>query len=151
MSPETVPVPERLARAFAPPEGGVPGLVEQLLRACAGADICFERTGTRCVCRWTEGGVVREQPVPVPPQAFRTLLARIAERCNEHRPGSVSPYGGDGTLVVGGHEVAVSFVNTAAAQKLELRTAAPGTEADGPARAGSPLLDAPSDLSPTGT
>lgn len=140
MSQEAVSVDDRLPRAFAPPVGGVPGLVEQLLRACAGADVTFERVGNRCVCRWTEGDSEQERPIPVPTQAFRSLLAQIAARCNEHLPGSVSPYGGTGQLLVGEDEIAVSFVNTTEAQKLELKTGAQKPPAERAARAEPPVL-----------
>lgn len=140
MSQEADSVPDRLVRAFAPPTGGVPGLVEQLLRACAGANVAFERVGNRCVCRWTESDTEHERPIPVPPQAFRSLLAQIAARCNEHLPESVSPYGGAGKLLVGGDEVAVSFVNTAESQKLELTSGPQGTSAERAARVEPPVL-----------
>jgi hypothetical protein len=114
-------VSDRLQRAFTPTQRGVVGLTEQLLGACVGGDVEFERVGDRCVYRWTEGGDTREAPVPFSPAAFRTILARVAALCNARSPGSVSPYGGEGELVVGAAEVFVKFINTAHAQKLEVK------------------------------
>ncbi len=113
---------DRLQRAFRPTQRGVVGLTEQLLGACVGGDVEFERVGDRCVYRWTEGGHTQEAPVPFSPAAFRTILARVATLCNERSPGSVSPYGGEGKLVVGTAEAFVKFVNTAHAQKLEVKS-----------------------------
>jgi hypothetical protein len=115
-------VHDRLQRAFRPTQRGVVGLTEQLLEACIGGDVEFERVGDRCVSRWTEGGATQETPLPLPPAAFRTILARVATLFNERSPGSVSPYGGQGELVVGAAEVFVKFINTAQAQKLEVKS-----------------------------
>ncbi len=120
ISSETIQ--ERLQRAFRPTRRGVVGLTEQLLGACVGGEAEFERVGDRCVSRWTEGGDTQEAPVPLAPAAFRTILARVATLCNERSPGSVSPYGGEGELVVGAAKVFVKFVNTAQAQKLEVKS-----------------------------
>ncbi len=111
----------RLQRAFRPTEHGVVGLTEQLLEACVGDSVEFERVGERCVYRWSESGETQEAPVPIPPAAFRTILARVATMCNERSPGSVSPYGGEGELSVGAFEVFVRFINTTQAQKLEVK------------------------------
>lgn len=113
-----------LRRAFAPTQHGVVGLTEQLLEACIGSDVAFERVGDRCVCRWTARGETQEATVPLPPAAFRTILARIAVLCNERSPNSVSPYGGEGQLAIKDHPsaaVQVAFVNTSTIQRLELK------------------------------
>ncbi len=63
--------------------------------------------------------------MPLPPAAFRTILARIAALCNERRPNSVTPYGGEGLLAVKGHPatvIQVAFVNTPDKQQLELKS-----------------------------
>jgi len=117
-------VEDRLRRAFVPTRHGVVGLTDQLLAACAGADLAFERVGDRCVCRWTFGDDAQEVAVPIPPAAFRTVLARIAALCNERDPNSVTPYRGEGLLPVPGDPAAllrVSFVNTQEKQQLELK------------------------------
>lgn len=115
-------VHERMQRAFRPTQRGVVGLTEQLLEACVGGHVEFERVGDRCVSRWTEGGDTQEVPAPVSAAAFRTILAHVAALCNERSPRSVSPYGGDGELVIGSSEVSVRFTNTVQEQKLEVKS-----------------------------
>jgi hypothetical protein len=141
---------DRLQRAFRPTQRGVVGLTEQLLAACIGGDVEFERVGSRCVYRWTEGGHTEEAPVPFSPAVFRTILACVATLCNERSPGSVSPYGGEGKLVVGTAEAFVKFVNTAHAQKLEVKGAANSNPVPQPepANEGASIADPkPSNLS----
>jgi hypothetical protein len=116
-----------LERVFTPTRRGVVGLVEQLLTARPGDDVEFVRVGDRCVCRWAEGGATHEAPVPLQPAAFRTILARVAALCNERSAGSVSPYGGEGQIIVGASEVAVKFINTTDVQKLEVKSATTAT------------------------
>src|SRR5262249_21839751 len=118
-------VHDRLRRAFAPTQRGIIGLTEQLLGACIGGDVAFERVGERCVCRWTESGQTQVATVPLPPAAFRTILARIAVLCNERSPNSATPYGGAGLVAVKGQPatvVHVTFVNTPDKQQLELKS-----------------------------
>lgn len=117
----TSTINDRLQRAFRPTQHGVIGLTEQFLAACIGADLEIKRVGDRCVCLWTEGGNAEQAPLPIPPAAFRTILARVAALCNERSPGSVSPYGGEARLAVGEAEVFVKFVNTPQAQELQVK------------------------------
>jgi hypothetical protein len=115
---------DRLRRAFAPTQGGIVGLADQLLAACVGSDVEFKRVGNRWVCNWTVNGETSEALVPLPPAAFRTILARIAVLCNEYSPNAVTPYGGEGLLTVTGPTptvVRVAFVNTPNEQRLEVR------------------------------
>ena len=115
---------DRLRRAFAPTQGGIVGLTDQLLEACVGSDVEFKRVGNRCVCNWTVNGETKEDVMPLPPAAFRTVLARIATLCNKYSPKAVTPYGGDGLLTVEGPPptvVRVAFVNTPDERRLELR------------------------------
>ena len=130
---------DRVQRAFAPTQGGVVGLTDQLLEACSGSDLEFKRVGNRCVCNWTVNGETMEAVVPLPPAAFRTILARIATLCNESSPDAVTPYGGEGLLTVKGPPptvVRVAFVNTPSEQRLELRPNAEGNHR--PSRRGGP-------------
>ena len=123
-------VDDRLRRAFAPTQGGIVGLTDQLLEACVGSDVEFKRVGDRCVCHWTVNGETQEALVPLPPAAFRTILARIAALCNEYSPNAVTPYGGEGLLTVKGPPptvVRVAFVNTPDEQRLEVRRNAEGS------------------------
>ncbi len=113
-----------LRRAFAPTQGGGVELTDQLLEACVGSDVEFKRVGNRCVCNWNVNGETKEEVVPLPPAAFRTVLARIATLCNEYSPNAVTPYGGEGLLSVKGPSrtiVRVAFVNTPDEQRLEVR------------------------------
>ena len=60
--------------------------------------------------------------VPLPPAAFRTILAQVAALCNEYSPNAVTPYGGKGLLTVKGPPptvVRVAFVNSPNEQRLE--------------------------------
>ena len=120
-----------LQHAFAPTKRGIVGLTEQLLEACVGREVVFKRVGDTCVCRWDENGETHEAPAPLPPAAFRTILARIAALCNEHRPYSVTPYCGEGLLAINGcQSLRVAFVNTTSEQQLKV-----GPEADRDERA----------------
>jgi hypothetical protein len=115
---------DRLRRAFAPTQGGIVGLTDQLLEACVDSDVEFQRVGDRCVCNWTVNGETKEALVPLPPAAFRTILARVAALCNESSPNAVTPYRGEGLLTLRGPAptvVRVAFVNTPDEQRLEVR------------------------------
>ncbi len=116
-----------LRRAFAPTQRGIVGLTEQLLAACVAVDVEFERVEDRYVCRWTVSGDIQEATVPLPPAAFRTILARIAVLCNERSPNSVTPYGGEGLLALEGQSSTVfrvAFVNTPNKQQMKLKSLA---------------------------
>jgi hypothetical protein len=116
-----------LRRAFAPTQGGIVRLTEQLLAACVGGEVEFERVKDRCVCRWTVSGDVQEATAPLPPAAFRTILARIAVLCNQRSPDSVTPYGGEGQLALAGQPSTVfqvAFVNTPDKQHMKLKSLA---------------------------
>ena len=61
--------------------------------------------------------------LPLRKSAFRAILARVAVLCNERCPNSVSPYGGQGELLVDtdpATALRVAFVNTPDEQSLEL-------------------------------
>ncbi len=63
--------------------------------------------------------------LPLPKSVFRALLARIAALCNERVPNSVSPYGGEGEIVldtVASAVFRVEFTNTPAVQRLEIKS-----------------------------
>jgi hypothetical protein len=115
-------VAERLRRAFEPGPRGALGLADALVAAAREGAI-------RCV--WV-GGCVRVTPadgepfdVTLPKSVFRAALARVAALCNEHRPGSVTPYRGDAPLLAGDPPapVFVAFVNTPDEQRLDARLA----------------------------
>jgi hypothetical protein len=61
--------------------------------------------------------------VPLRKSVVRAALARIAVLCNQLNPNSVSPYGGQGELLIGADSTTamrVVFVNTPDEQSLEL-------------------------------
>jgi hypothetical protein len=133
----------RLRRAFAPTQGGIVGLTDQLLEACVGSDAEFKRVGNRCVCNWTINGETTEALVPLPPAAFRTILARVAALCNEYSPNAVTPYRGEGLLTLKGSPPAivhVAFVNSPDEQRLEVKRNATQSAATGRHSMVSPML-----------
>jgi hypothetical protein len=120
---------DRQRRAFAPTQGGIVGLTDQLLEACVDSDVEFMRVGNRCVCHWTISGETKEALMPLPPAAFRTILARVAALCNEYSPNAVTPYRGEGMLTLKGSPPAivhVAFVNTPDEQRFEVKRNAEG-------------------------
>jgi hypothetical protein len=116
------PVSDALRQALENPTNGVAGVVDDLLRACPERGLQLDCQGDRCrvVVHGTNG---EEIDVPLRKSVFRALLARLAVLCNQRRPDSVSPYGGDGELAIGEPETVfrVTFVNTADQQKVDLK------------------------------
>lgn len=52
-------------------------------------------------------------PISWPKSVFRAILARLAAICNEQKPNSVSPYGGEGEIATNGSpSVKIHFENT---------------------------------------
>lgn len=115
---------EQLRRAFGPNARGVVGVVDELLSACREQPLQFDwQAGT---CRVRSPGAAGQDPidVPLPKSVFRAILARLAALCNERTPGSVSPYGGSGEVLLGGDSPAVyrvTFTNTPDEQRTEVR------------------------------
>ena len=111
---------EGIQQAFAPTSNGIVGLVDQLLAFCRRHDTLFEWRGGQVCCRSLEGeGEAVE--VPLPKAAFRPILARVAAMCDRRGREPVSPYGGEGEIVVGGDPLLVNFTNTPGTQRLEMR------------------------------
>lgn len=117
---------EKLSDALLHPNGGIIGLVDQLVELCP-------REGLRL--EWEKGQlrgyVPSEGDVPLPPvrqSVFRAMLARVASICNERSPSTVSPYGGEALLTTEGQDdpLMVSFSNTAQEQTLDLARARSG-------------------------
>lgn len=108
---------------FENPSRGVVGLVDDLLRLCPKQGLRLDWQADRCRIRFLNGGAEETTDVPLCKSVFRAILARIAVLCNERKPNSVSPYGGQGELSARANPPAafrVSFANTPAEQKLEL-------------------------------
>jgi hypothetical protein len=119
----TSPIPDLLHQILAHPTGGVTGLVDDLLAVCRQTGLQLDWHADRCRVRplAIDGAGLTE--VPLPKSVFRAILARVAVLCNERRPNSVSPYGGQGELSAGSNPATlfkVTFANTADEQRLEL-------------------------------
>lgn len=117
-----------LCRALVHPTRGVIGLVDDLLAMCREQGLQLDWQAHRCRVRscggdWEELLDVPLMDNPRRKSVFRAILARVAALCNEQTPNSVSPYGGQGELTLGGIPpavVRVTFANTPEEQKLEL-------------------------------
>lgn len=108
---------------LAHPRRGVVGVVDDLLTLCQNR--CFELDwrDNRCRVRSGQGEWEELTKTPLQRSVFRAVLARIGALCNEHKPNSVSPYGGEGEIMSGADPprvVHVAFANTPAEQRLEL-------------------------------
>jgi len=109
--------------AFQPRGDGTVGLVDRLL--CLSREWPGRLDWKANQCRIQSIGTEPQESVelPLPKSVFRAVLARLAALCNEHRPGSVSPYEGQGELVMGGDPSTlcrVVFVNTPSRQEAQL-------------------------------
>lgn len=114
-------LPDRLARAFSTPTGGVLGLVDELLAASQEQSIHIGWQAGRCHILFPGAEPPMQIEVPVPKSVVRAVLARIAALCNERVPHSVSPYQGAGEVALDPmHVIQVKFVNTPDELTLEL-------------------------------
>jgi hypothetical protein len=114
---------EVLRRILLHPTRGVVGLVDDLLAMCQEHDLQLECQAGRWRLRSSTGPWHEWIDVSLRKSVLRVTLARVAVLCNERSPNSVSPYGGQGEITVGGDPPTVfrlMFVNTTAEQKLEL-------------------------------
>ena len=116
-----------IREALLSPSGGVVGLVESLLAICCRINsLRLSWQGEHCRIRSRFSELEESIDVPLRKSVFRAVLARVAVLCNECEPNSVSPYGGRGTLRLGGDvptEFTVILVNTADEQCLEIGVA----------------------------
>ncbi|MBY0230740.1 MAG: hypothetical protein K2W96_15745 [Gemmataceae bacterium] len=106
---------QRLKDALAASGKGLGGLFDHLVRLLVEEDGGVEFREGRCVLRLDRGG---SEELPLTKGTFRMVLARAAALCEEHAPGSVSPYGGEGRLRLGEAIYRVSFTNTTGEQRL---------------------------------
>ncbi len=114
---------ELIRQVLRPTQRGVVGLVNDLLVLCRAQELQLDWHADRCRVR--ASGFEPEEfiEVPLPKSVFRAVLARLAALCDEHNPGSVSPYGGEGELTVGGDPATVcrvTFTNTPGVQSARL-------------------------------
>jgi hypothetical protein len=126
----TAQLSEILRGVLMQPVGGIVGLVDDLLVVCLEHGLHLEWQADRCRFRPLGGDWEELTDVALRPSVFRALLARVAALCNERTPNSVSPYGGQGVLLVGdnpGLGCRVTLVNTLAVRRLELLALAVGS------------------------
>ena len=125
---------DRVQMAFHPTPRGVVGLVDDLLDLCGLFQLRIKFRDGHCSIRRLGADVQESLEIPVPKSVFRAALARIAAICNEQRPESVTPYGGEGNIAVlppvsqcsekiPPSTCYVSFTNTPSDQQLEMRFA----------------------------
>jgi hypothetical protein len=122
LSMSETPIISRLDEIFKPTPRGVVGLVDDLLRACPAAGLELDWHDERCRVQFRNGNGNAGFETPLPKSVFRAALARIAALCNEHRPNSVTPYGGTGEFQQpdGPAMFVATFVNAPSDQKLVL-------------------------------
>ena len=97
--------------------------MDELLAAAVEHGFSLDWHAGNCRVRFHDGGPVDPVEVPIRSSVIRAALARVAVLCNERHSHSVSPYGGQGELVVGtdpGTPLRVVFVNTPDEQRLEV-------------------------------
>lgn len=114
---------ERLRHALATPTRGVLGLVDELLAVAREHGLLLDWKADHCRVQFREGGPPGLIEVPLRKSVVRAALARIAVLCNQHKPNSVSPYGGQCELLADTDPIAsmrITFVNTPDEQSLEL-------------------------------
>ncbi len=114
---------EALRAVLWQPTGDIVGLVDDLLKVCGERGLQLDWHAGRLRVRSFAGAWQELGDVPLRKSAFRAVLARFAVLCNERRPGSCSPYGGQGEIVVGNHPATVlrvDFTNTPDEQRLRL-------------------------------
>lgn len=127
---QSTPFAERVQKAFRPTPRGVVGLVDDLLGLCRVHQLRLQFADGLCSVRRLGADDADALQVPLPKSVFRAALARVAALCNERRPGSVTPYRGEGEVVVPTppspngvppSTCYVSFTNTPSEQQLEMR------------------------------
>jgi hypothetical protein len=121
---------ERVQKAFNPTPRGVVGLVDDLLNLCRVHQLRLRFADGHCSINRLGADDREALTVPLPKSVFRAALARVAALCNEQHPGSVTPYRGEGEVVVpaapspNGNAPStcyIRFTNTPSEQHLEMR------------------------------
>jgi hypothetical protein len=120
-----------ITAAFRQPANGVAGVIDELIRLCQDQGLRLQWCAGQCRIETLDDESAAPLSFPLPKPVFRAILARLAALCNAAVPDSVSPYGGQGELVLGGDSpfvLNIQFTNTPEVQELEL------SPADGPAK-----------------
>ncbi len=99
-------------------------IVDAFLQYCCETQLHLRWTTNLLRVRHTDGSVERAEMV-FPKSHFRAVLARLAVRCNELKPFSVSPFGGKAVLRLPQQKTAlrVLFANTPSHQFVDVRPA----------------------------
>ncbi len=119
----TAELSANLQNALERPTRGVVGLVDDLMRLCPKQGLRLDWQADRCRVRSLAGNLDEALDLPLRKSVFRAVLARVAALCNERSPSSVSPYGGQGELLLRADPTTmfkVAFTNTTEEQQLEL-------------------------------
>jgi hypothetical protein len=111
---------EAIRVVFAQPARDLAGMVDDLLAVCSEHDLELDWRADCCRVRSRTEDWRDLDDQPLRRSSFRGLLARLAALCNERRPGSCSPYGGQGEIAVSGAVFRFVFTNTPAEQRLQL-------------------------------
>jgi hypothetical protein len=113
---------ETLVALFSRPNGGIVGLVEELLPICLEHELEFEFQADRSRVRPVGGNWEELKNLSLPQPVFRALLARVAALCRQ-RGHAVSPYGGEGEISMTNDPKStlhVMFSNTPTVQRLAI-------------------------------
>lgn len=115
--------PERLQQVFQPGIRGVIGLVDDFLHLCITQGLRIEWYVNQCRVYRIDPNNPEPIEIPLQKSVFRAILARLAALCNEQSSQAISPYGGEGEIVLGKEFpiLRVSFLNTRGEQSAELR------------------------------
>ena len=144
----SIPLTKHVRTAFAPTPRGVVGVVDDLLDLCQAHELRIHFQDHRCHVRFPGADTQDSLDVPLSRSVFRAVLGRVAALCNEHHPLSVTPYGGEGEIVI---RVPVSengippstcyvaFTNTPSEQRLEIRFSRGAVPAEQTAAAHPPV------------
>jgi hypothetical protein len=119
----TAELAEGLQLALTRTGRGVVGFVDDLLRLCPAEGLQLEWQAGRYSVRAVENGSEALLNWPVSKSVVRAILVRVAALCNKRCRISVSPYGGEGELVVDADApmiLRLKMTNTTDERKLEL-------------------------------
>ena len=139
----TSPLSEKFHQILTHPAEGVVGLVDALFVLCNQHSLQLDWQHNEIRVRHALGDWEEVFDLPLRKSVFRAILARIAVLCKERSANAVSPYGGQGELLVTGSPPVlyqVNFTNTATEQRLQLwpKVGLPRNGPMAPSRSASP-------------
>lgn len=123
-----MPVEQETFRHIFDPSSSVVAVVDNMVALCSRHHVALSATPRRCTLRpaTVDGGAGNFECLEIDPlnaTLLRAVLARLVALCNSGRQKPISPYGGNGWLVVNSEtsaRVDFEFVNTPSDQQLEL-------------------------------